>query len=40
MTASAQSSEEKKVTTLDDYFRFENTAEGRHEFMDGKIVAE
>ncbi|MBL7798041.1 MAG: Uma2 family endonuclease [Saprospiraceae bacterium] len=40
MTAKAQSIGEKHTSTsLDDYFAFEAQAEGRHEFVAGKIEA-
>lgn len=37
MTAAAQSQDNKKGVTLDEYFEFEYKAERRHEFIGGKI---
>jgi len=39
MTANAQAVVDKRNVTLDDYFAFEAQAEGRHEFVGGKIEA-
>ena len=39
MTAAAQSQENKKNVTLEEYFEFEYKAERRHEFIGGRIEA-
>lgn len=39
MTAAAQSQENKKSVTLEEYFEFEYKSERRHEFIGGRIEA-